>query len=481
MKLTIENLGSIKQADLDIKPLTVLVGPNNTNKTWAAYSLYALASLFAPPRQPVFFNRPRTVDYVTNAPLPSQIQKNIVTAAEKAANFVLQNLPLQAAIPTATPSPGSQQASGPITQTIKRSEVIADITFPIQVSLDGTAIATMLAIVPDYLPNAKATLEISDTESQISPETINLNVQRLPDSSFQLITEYRYAGLPIVVPYANRVPRSENNSELLSSIATSVRKLALSLLGNVLAFPAERVALVSLYSALQIAAGPTPTGPVLSWPVADFTNWLQTASFYPPGAMTVQPLPLKDIAELLQDNLLKGKTQFVGQALPKPLEYAMLGNNVPLRIHAASSLVKSLAALSIYVQNAGSNDLLIIDEPEMNAHPEAQLAITELLAILVNKGVRIVITTHSPYIVDHLKNLVEAADVPSDKQDELAQKFILKTKESFLKPDKLAVYLFQDGEAKSIYDKEKRSIDWSTFADQSDIVGNLYSDILAAR
>ena len=43
MELIVNNLGRIKEARLDIKPLTVFVGPNNTNKTWTAYALYGLA------------------------------------------------------------------------------------------------------------------------------------------------------------------------------------------------------------------------------------------------------------------------------------------------------------------------------------------------------------------------------------------------------------------------------------------------------
>jgi len=43
MKVTIQNLGAIHNAEIDIKPLTILVGPNNAGKTWMAY---ALAGIF---------------------------------------------------------------------------------------------------------------------------------------------------------------------------------------------------------------------------------------------------------------------------------------------------------------------------------------------------------------------------------------------------------------------------------------------------
>jgi hypothetical protein len=42
MKIKLWNLGSIKEAEVDLRPLTVIIGPNNSNKTYIAYSIYGL-------------------------------------------------------------------------------------------------------------------------------------------------------------------------------------------------------------------------------------------------------------------------------------------------------------------------------------------------------------------------------------------------------------------------------------------------------
>src|SRR5579862_9193186 len=50
MKIKFQNLGAIKETELDLRPLTIIIGPNNSNKTYIAYSTYGLwHKLFANP------------------------------------------------------------------------------------------------------------------------------------------------------------------------------------------------------------------------------------------------------------------------------------------------------------------------------------------------------------------------------------------------------------------------------------------------
>lgn len=45
MKISVRNVGPLQEAHIDVRPLTIFVGPNNTGKTWLAY---LLASIFGP-------------------------------------------------------------------------------------------------------------------------------------------------------------------------------------------------------------------------------------------------------------------------------------------------------------------------------------------------------------------------------------------------------------------------------------------------
>jgi predicted ATPase len=42
MKIRFENFGNIKEGEIELKPLTVFIGPNNTGKTYCAYSIYGI-------------------------------------------------------------------------------------------------------------------------------------------------------------------------------------------------------------------------------------------------------------------------------------------------------------------------------------------------------------------------------------------------------------------------------------------------------
>lgn len=89
-----------------------------------------------------------------------------------------------------------------------------------------------------------------------------------------------------------------------------------------------------------------------------------------------------------------------------------------LPIHMTASIIKSLASLVIYLKHlAKNNDLIIIDEPEINLHPDNQIILTRLFARMVNKGFRLLISTHSDYIVRELNNLI----MLSSKKEEVAQ------------------------------------------------------------
>ena len=110
-----------------------------------------------------------------------------------------------------------------------------------------------------------------------------------------------------------------------------------------------------------------------------------------------------------------------------------------LPIHMTASIVKSLSSLVVYLKHiAEPNDLIIIDEPEINLHPDNQIILTRLFAKLINKGFRFIISTHSDYIIREFNNLVMLSDNRLEKE---AERFGY-SKDEYIKQEDMEVLYF---------------------------------------
>ena len=62
----------------------------------------------------------------------------------------------------------------------------------------------------------------------------------------------------------------------------------------------------------------------------------------------------------------------------------------------------------------------MIDEPELNLHPQNQRKVAQLLAMLVNHGIKVFVTTHSDTIIRELNTLL-LLDAKDPRLAELAK------------------------------------------------------------
>lgn len=193
-----------------------------------------------------------------------------------------------------------------------------------------------------------------------------------------------------------------------------------------------------------------------------------------------EPSLARSIASLMEKHVLGGEIEYRERGKIERLKFKPMEGG-KMSISATSFLIKSLAGLDIYLSSvANEGDVIIIDEPEMNAHPDAQLAITELLAMLVNGGIGVILTTHSPYMTDHINNLVEAGKLPVAKQEIVAEKLELKSRGAMLRREDVEIYHFdRNGKVTSTFDADMQVFDLASFGDTSDRLRNLYSGILA--
>ena len=119
------------------------------------------------------------------------------------------------------------------------------------------------------------------------------------------------------------------------------------------------------------------------------------------------------------------------------------GKRVSLSMDESSSSVRFMLDIGFYLRHAAEvDDLLIVDESELNLHPENQRRVARLFATLANLGIRIFITTHSDYIVKELNTLIMLNhDEPHLKRIAKAEGY---ASSELIDPKKIKVYVAEE-------------------------------------
>ena len=116
--------------------------------------------------------------------------------------------------------------------------------------------------------------------------------------------------------------------------------------------------------------------------------------------------------------------------------------SIPL--HLASSSARGLSDLYFFLQHvAKRNHLLIIDEPESHLDTHNQILMARLLVRCVHAGLKVLITTHSDYLVKELNNLIMLSR-DFDGREELLKRLKYDTEDA-LNPDRIRAYVAENG------------------------------------
>lgn len=137
-------------------------------------------------------------------------------------------------------------------------------------------------------------------------------------------------------------------------------------------------------------------------------------------------------------------------------EYKMNGVKESIDLVSTSSSVTELSPLIMYLRHKiseGNNELLIIDEPELSLHPSAQAKLVSILVEAVNQGLKLLLVTHSPYILEALNN-----HLMRHKIDRLNLEKEIKNIPP-LDFNNVSAYLFEDSTIKTLLDDETKLID----------------------
>jgi len=151
-------------------------------------------------------------------------------------------------------------------------------------------------------------------------------------------------------------------------------------------------------------------------------------------------------------------------------DYIQMADGRQVRMTVASSGQQELLPLLLALATVGGNNVLsgqrtvFVEEPEAHLFPTAQRQIVHLFAVAIDllspgSSSQYIITTHSPYILTALNNLVYGGKVARENAEKRDEVIGLLGPDVLIDPEKVAAYSMENGRARSIIDPETQLVE----------------------
>lgn len=89
------------------------------------------------------------------------------------------------------------------------------------------------------------------------------------------------------------------------------------------------------------------------------------------------------------------------------IQYIPEGMEIGLPLRVSSGVVTELSPLILLLKYSRRLKMICYEEPEMCLHPQLQYQMARLLVRMVNSGIRIAASTHSDIIIQHINNMCQ--------------------------------------------------------------------------
>ena len=446
LELTVSNFGPIAEASIELRPMSVFVGPSNTGKSCMAALIYALHR---------FFN-----GYSANANYNSA--RGARSLAKKFGVTGMQEMFLNL---ETTPSIHLQEpVAGLVRQSLNEVAPLGKILDGEMTRCFGTGRAQDLI---RYSSGGRADFSLRGTTStgtgRNDPFAYSVAVKQETElqASIPGSMPERIEAENIPPPVASWLfspeglmkdkTRDTTERVLTGFLKTLVSACIPSIVGPVARpahyLPADRAGVMHAHQVAVrgLIAGASRTGlgrdapmPILSGVLGDFMEQLVALA---DPSMREQDEDYDHLARNLEQTLLRGAVRVEQSPVNYPaFVFQPDGWKRDLPLMNASSMVSELAPVVLYLRHVVQRgDLLIIEEPESHLHPAMQVEFTRQLAAAVQSGVRVIITTHSEWVLEELANLVRLAALPEERRDGIDDA------DAALSPDQLGAWFFEPG------------------------------------
>ncbi len=454
LKIHVANFGPIVKADVDLRPFTLFVGPSNTGKSYLAILIYALHQRFGqfrvgyPHMQdgPLRFRRFPSFQKRRMPPdksLPSNDSvdyfldwaKQVFSEARMAKEGkATSHLPEKIAALIRPLLESDSVSDGFATADIASSfglQSPADLIRRPGSEKAHIVLRRYVEANKEDEPPFVLRLDISKHEPDLFSGPVHLSVSIPAEKPLfylgeELISRWiRRAEAIFLEPDLTQKERKRLVRRMIHNLVEVVFSQIIGPIGSPAYYlPAGRTGIIhaqnAFISAMTGRAKHTASsGPMLSGVVADFLEQLLVLRGKPHRKVR----EMEALTKRIERKILRGSLHFEESVESEnygSITYRPTGWKESLPLMHASSMVSELAPVVLYLRHVvRPGDVLIIEEPEAHLHPGMQVELTRILAAAVRNGIRIIVTTHSEWILEELANLVSASALSKDKQKNL--------------------------------------------------------------
>lgn len=434
LKLEVTDFGPVVEANIDLRPLTVFVGPSNTGKSYVSILAYALHRVFSEKRRPFeLLGRYRRRSASPPAQIDKSTSQQIISWLQDAREESSAHTIPDVVEPLIRSYIGSyfQEVGPALTTELRRCFGIADFTRlhrlgnrPSEILIKGDGAQNGSAAFEYRFTTSSKGARVSSAVTTLPPVSSTANLPSL------FLTPFDFRG-------AARLDYRSFSNEEISSIASSVvedvsEQLLTQILGtlteSIYYLPADRTGIMHAHRVVVSAlleraqyGGVRQDARigVLSGVLGDFLQHLIELDSRSSQLRQPRDDLHTETAARLEEEVLQGAIRNESSRAGYPsFFYRPQAWKEHLPLMNASSMVSELAPVVLFLRHiVQRGNVLIIEEPESHLHPEMQVAFTRLLASAVQSGLRVIVTTHSEWIIETIANLVELSRATEGQTD----------------------------------------------------------------
>ena len=473
LELSVTNFGPIAKADIDLRPMTVFVGPSNTGKSYLAILIYALHRFFGGQDAEDFLVPWRYARRIDSSDMELMSDALLLKLSDWIERLVYQVESSKSSSDVRVQFPESirpmvhqfmesvNEAANLLNGEVARCFGVENTGGLIRHGTRAGARVNLKRAVLDSYPQASCAYEfaVKKTGSDFAvsiPDETPMYAERIDAEVLSQLRGVAGYSRIILDGHPDFDESSRVASRLFSELVGLVEQRILNPLNRVAHYlPADRTGVMHAHRVAVgslIARAPyaglqrDDPLPVLSGVLADFLGRLsvlgeQAVHISPPSIRPTRGRRSNGnmLASRLEEEVLRGSVHNRRTVTGYPVfSFQPEGWQDDLPLMNASSMVSELAPVVLYLRHVVSpGEVLIIEEPESHLHPAMQVEFTRHLAAAVRAGVRVMITTHSEWVLDELANLVRMSELPKTHRKGIGGA------DYSISPEQLGVWLFE--------------------------------------